>query len=752
LTEALFGARRSVSNASWLFPAAIFISASLVFLVQPMLAKMLLPKLGGSPAVWNTSMVFFQAALLVGYVYAHLLQRLRNLKREAAIHLCVLAAASVFLPLTITGRLGEPPSSAPALWLLAALTLSVAAPFSVLSATAPLMQSWYARLRRAEPGPPNPYTLYVASNVGSMLALLAYPIVVEPLLPLGDQGRAWTVGYATFCALAAGLAWTIFREGEQSIADRPAPARALGALSLKTRLVWILLAAAPSSLMLGTTTFISTDVAAAPFLWVAPLALYLLTFIIAFQARPMISERAARLGQGLLAPLCLVSMVGTGANWWLVLVLHATAFFFSALVCHQAVSARRPETGRLTEFYLFVSIGGVVGGAVTALLAPVIFNFVLEYPLVLILAAFARPTMLGKADRADWAVLGIAILCTLIIAGFSVRGGIPTLAVIVCLTLSSSAAVLLRPRTRLFAVALAAVAVQALICGGASTDLHTARSFFGVHRVKLGHEPALGGDVHILAHGTTIHGAQPLAPAFRCRPTNYYAPQGAIGQTYGGMQAARPHLRIGVVGLGGGSVATYMRASDTLRFFEIDPEVERIARDRRYFTYLGDCAKGPVEVVLGDARLTLGYEPPASYDLLHLDAFTSDAIPTHLMTVEALEQYLRVLKPDGVLLLHISNRHLALEGIAAAAAERLGATAIVQNYRPPKGTPGLVINATDVMLVSRSPEALATFRQDPRWRAAEVNGAAAWTDDHTNLIAALLEHAFEKPLRSAAAR
>ncbi|MGH6909408.1 MAG: spermidine synthase [Phenylobacterium sp.] len=747
MTEATIRAPRTFNLNAWLFPAAIFTSATLVFLVQPMLAKMLLPKLGGSPAVWNTSMVFFQAALLVGYAYAHLLQRLQNFKLEAAIHLGGLACASIFLPLGFASYLGDPSSAAPARWLFAALTTSVAAPFAILSATAPLLQSWYSRLRHGDAAGGNPYPLYVASNVGSMLALLAYPLVVEPLLPLGDQSRLWAAGYGVFCVLAAAIALAIFSEagkGAVPLDATTAPEPEVSKITAKARLVWILLAALPSSLMLGTTTYISTDVAAAPLLWVVPLALYLLTFIVAFQAAPMISARAARLGQGLLVPICLASMVGRDFGWIVVLILHASAFFFSALVCHQALAARRPEPRHLTEFYLYLSLGGVLGGAATALLAPVVFNYVLEYPLVLVLAALARP-MTGRATPADWAALAVAVLCVGLLVALSVTGGVMTLAVVVLLTFAAAAAILLRNQPRLFAGALAVVAAGALMSGGRSADLHTARSFFGVHRVILQHNPALGGDVHVLAHGTTAHGAQPLSPAFRCQPTAYYAPVTAIGQAFAVMAAANPSQRIGVVGLGTGGVATYDRISDSMRFFEIDPKVEAIARDRRYFTYLSGCARGSVDVVIGDARLTLAKEPTGIYDLLLLDAFTSDAIPVHLLTVEALQQYLRVLKPNGVLMMHISNRHLALEGIAAADVERLGAHALIQNYRPPKGAPGGVANPTDVMLVSRSEEALAKFRTDPRWRPARSDGASPWTDDHSDIVTALLAHAFAKP-------
>ncbi|MEO6339645.1 MAG: spermidine synthase, partial [Caulobacteraceae bacterium] len=357
MAETALRAPARLNIAALLFPAAIFTSATLVFLVQPMMAKMLLPKLGGSPAVWNASMAFFQTALLLGYGYAHLLQRVRVLGRQVLVHLIALATASLFLPLTISHVLGDPPPTMPVPWLLGVLLLSVAAPFAVLSATAPLLQSWFARLNEGEPR--NPYALYVASNVGSMLALLAYPVLVEPLLVLKTQTQIWAAGYGLFIVLVAGLGLLIWRAAPRT----PSKAEAAGlgaveAISGKTRVAWIMLAAAPSSLMLGVTTYLSTDVAAVPFMWVVPLALYLLTFIIAFQTRPAISPRAALIGQAILVPACLATIAFDGLSWWIVLVIHLGGFFFAALVCHQAMSARRPGPTRLTEFYLYVSLGG----------------------------------------------------------------------------------------------------------------------------------------------------------------------------------------------------------------------------------------------------------------------------------------------------------------------------------------------------------------------------------------------------------
>ena len=750
MTEASLRAPWRINVAAVLFPAAIFASASLVFLVEPMVAKLVLPKLGGSPAVWNASMAFFQAMLLVGYAYAHLLQKIKDLRLQAGIHLVLLAAAAVVLPLRLSPLLGDPNPEAPVRWLLAVLMLSVGAPFAVLSATAPLLQAWFARLHRGEgQGASDPYALYVASNVGSILALLAYPIVVEPLLTLQAQTQIWAGGYAGFAVLAVGLAIVILRTpatwtwtGTLTGAAPARDATAAGAVRWRERGLWVLLAAAPSSLMLGVTTYISTDVAAAPFMWVLPLALYLVTFIIAFQSRPLIGAGPARVAQSLFVPLCLVSMPISQLNWALELVLHAGAFFFTALVCHQALSARRPEAGRLTEFYFFVSLGGVIGGATTAFLAPVVFNLVLEYPLVMVLAVLARPWGGKRLSLEELILIGVAIAAAASLLAVAEVSGVTKLAMLLTLSAGVGAAILLRKRALPFAIALAALAMQAVFASGMRGDIYTVRSFFGVNRVGQGYVAALGGETHTLAHGTTLHGSQALAQAFRCQPTSYYTRLGTIGRTVLSLEASQPNLNLGVVGLGTGAMATYVRPGDRMRFFEIDPAVERIARDPRYFTYISACAKGPVEVTLGDARLTLSHQAGGSYDLLLLDAFTSDAIPTHLLTTEALAEYLALLKPDGVLLLHISNRHLALEAPIAASAAQIGAQALIQNYRPAPGADPVAADS-DVMLVSRSPDVIARFTADPRWRLAHGGGVRAWTDDYTNVIGALFARAME---------
>ncbi|RZJ05223.1 MAG: spermidine synthase [Brevundimonas sp.] len=722
-----------------LFAAAIFASAALVFTVQPMIAKMILPQLGGSPAVWNASMAFFQGALLLGYAYAHLLQKLRSLRLQFAVHLVVLLAAALFLPLAVTQAFGAPPTSNPVPWLLTILAVSVGAPFAALSATAPLLQAWYARSRGDDPTAGSPYAFYAASNLGSMLALLAYPIVIEPLIAVNAQTVAWTVGYAVFGLLIAAVAAQAWTSSARAISRPTQVAAEAATITWRDRAIWVALAAAPSSLMLGTTTFISADVASAPFLWVVPLALYLLTFVIAFQTKPLINTDRALLWQGAFVPLAVVLMCMDQTSLWANLIAHLGAFFFATLVCHQALAARKPPASKLTEFYLLMSLGGVIGGAFTAFVAPAVFSTVVEYPVVLVLTLLARPFGEGRPTwrHVVWLVLAIGLA-----AAVALTPRDPALKFVPVLFALASAgvALLLARRAVLFAVALGALAMQSLFAAPDKLqNLHIARSFFGVHRVTTDTVPQLGGAVHLLFHGTTMHGAQPLAPAFRCQPTNYYAPAGAIGQTYAGVLGAGPNKTLAVVGLGGGSVATYTRAGDRLRFFEIDPEVERIARNPAYFTYINECAKGRVDVVLGDARLTMASEPVGSYDLIHLDAFTSDTVPTHLLTAEALQLYLDRLKPGGVLLMHISNRNLALEAPVAATAKSLGAVTLMQEYAPPKGTPNLVAAPSQVMLIARDDRSLAAFAADGRWREAQANGVRPWTDDYTNIVGAIVD-------------
>jgi SAM-dependent methyltransferase len=759
MTTLISDAPRQAKAPPALFAVTVFASAALVFLVEPMVAKLVLPRLGGSPSVWNTSLAFFQVALLVGYGYAHALQRLRSLRAQALVHAVALLTAAIALPLRINELIGPPSSNHPTVWLLGVLAVSIGAPFAVLSATAPLVQAWHARTFGDGEGS-EPYVLYAASNLGSLLALLAYPLIVEPTLTLSAQRYGWSGGYAVFALLIGGLAITVIRSARAGPAAGHATSSA-APISWRDRAIWVALAAIPSSLMLGTTTYITTDVASAPFLWVLPLALYLLTFIIAFQTKPAIPKDVTLLLQAALVAICAALLPFEASPFVLLLPVNLGAFFFTALMCHQALVARRPDPSRLTEFYFWMSFGGVVGGGFNAFLAPVIFDNVWEYPLVLILACLVRPQGDGRIEPFTWVMVGLGVASGLampvlntfvaphvyvtpIFAGFT-QADLFDMGVKVCLGAGVIAAYIIRRHGLLFVAVIAILSIGAAAAADRTTPIQTWRSFFGVLRESGTQVPALGGPVRMLSHGTTLHGAEAVTPRWRCNPLVYYANSTPIGQVFLAEEHAKPALRIGAVGLGTGTVSTYVRRSDRLTFFEIDPLVIKVSSDPKHFAYTTKCAKGPVDYVLGDARLTVAKQPADIFDILLLDAFSSDAVPTHLLTVQAVRGYLTHLKPDGVLILHLSNRNLDLDGPAEAVAQAAGGVALIQHYRP---KPGQDLagwpSPEDAVIVARSPAGLAAFAHDRRWEPTDPTRVRPWTDDYTNLFGALYRRLLQK--------
>lgn len=739
--QAALGGR---ANATlFLFGGAVFVSAALVFALEPMIAKMILPQLGGSPAVWNTSMMFFQIALLAGYAYAHGLQRLVPPRAQIAAHLSIVAMSALVLPVAVNAGFGPPPVDNPVWWLLGVLLLSIGAPFATLSATAPLLQAWYTHLQRDQAQPKSPYVLYGASNLGSMIALLTYPLLVEPSWTLSYQSQIWTILYALFFLLIGAAGIAVWRVG-----GIPLPAvhrHAAHRIDLRDRARWVLLAAIPSSLMLGTTTYIANDIASVPLFWVIPLALYLLTFVISFQERPILSRESALRWQMIFAVLAGATLCLTAVILALNFLAFLGALFFGALVCHQALAASRPHESRLTEFYLLVSAGGVLGGVFNSLLAPVLFRTVLEFPMMLVLVCLARPWKSEKAGSREWVIAGAGIAAALAIALVPPNPFIKAdLAIALLAIAAGGAAVLVGRQAFLFTMVIAALCIQgALIAPGKAANMTIIRSFFGVSRVVSLSDSRLGS-LHVLSHGTTIHGSQALAPALRCIPETYYAPQTPIGETVLNLQRRNPALNLGVVGLGAGTLAAYTRTADRLRYFEIDPVVARIARDPRYFTYLSDCAKGNVDVVLGDARLTLGRETAGKLDAVILDAFSGDNIPTHLLTAEAFALYFRMLKPDGVVLLHITNRNLSLEAPAAATAKEAGVQARIRVFKKPLGSNSLAVTGTTVVLMSKSRTALDALTAGPGWRMPDDRHVRAWTDEYSNIAGALYDHAVHK--------
>ncbi|EGF92924.1 integral membrane protein [Asticcacaulis biprosthecium C19] len=728
-----------LSRPPALFVVTVFTSAFLVFFVQPMVGKLLLPLLGGAPAVWNTSMAFFQAALLVGYGYAHLLQKIKAFKTQVLVHGIMLALAGLTLPLHVTGLLGQPDPEHPAIWLLGVLTLSIGAPFAVLSATAPLVQAWFSRTADLDPAsgkPSEPYSLYAASNLGSLLSLLAYPILVEPLTQLTHQRLGWSLGYGVLAAMIILLGLT--QKARTAAAEHDAVTPRPGLLTMAR---WVALAAIPSSLMIGVTTYLSTDVATAPFLWVIPLALYLVTFILAFATRRVLSRKYLLLAQAMGLGLCLYLLPLHGTSILLHLGVHLLCFFLTAWMCHDSLALARPAPDHLTLYYLCLSLGGVIGGGFNAFIAPVIFDTIFEYILILALSCAARPwggNPLTTWPRRDviWFALGVAATLTLMVVPMvDLPEAVGSNAAKLLFALAIVTLVALNHRGVLMATiaVLAAIALQMFNHPGNLVE--SDRNFFGVIRVADTEDQALG-PIREMIHGTTLHGAQRRLPGQECQPLTYYGPATAIGQSFALQQIRSPAIDVATVGLGVGTVATYVRPGDRLTFYEIDPEVVRIARNPERFTFISDCAKGSVDFRTGDARLTLAPLPAGELDLLLVDAFTSDAVPAHLLTAEAIAMYLSKLSDDGVVVFHLSNRHLELRSPVIAAVRQAGGKSVTQvSPAAPEGS--RLRTASIVVVAGKGDQALAPFHADPRWEGASPGGVKAWTDDYMNVIGAM---------------
>ena len=715
------------------FTAAIFSGAFLLFLVQPMFSRMVLPLLGGTPAVWNTCMLFFQAALLGGYLYAHVGARRLGVRRQAAVHLGVLVLAALMLPISLAGvapRGGE----APVPWLLLLMLTTVGLPFFVLSATGPMLQKWFAET--GHPGAANPYWLYAASNLGSMLALLGYPFAMEPRLRLMQQSWTWAIGYGVLAALILACALLVWRHapadaGMTSVsADEDAAA---APVTTAEKLKWVGLAFIPSSLLLSVTSFITTDVSPIPLLWVVPLALYLLSFTLAFAAKPPLRHRWMLLAEPFfIAAIALLLMYGFTRNPLQVIPIHLATFFVIAMVCHGEVARRRPAVAHLTEFYLWIAVGGVLGGIFNVLVAPVIFTRTWEYPIVLTLACLARPW-----PQAKWTTRRVAenLLRT---AGFVFalylvsNGNLPPFLSSLRIPLAIGVLALVSLGLGRAPVFLAAcigvsIAIRSYIVLQGEPTLLAHRSFYGRYTVLNAF--GLGG-FHALYHGSTLHGAQSLDPARRREPLTYYVQEGPLGQLFAATAEKAGRRRVAVVGLGTGTVAAYANAGEDWTFYEIDPGIVRIATDPKYFSYVHD-SPAPTHIVLGDARLSLARAPRAKYDLIVVDAFNSDAIPVHLLTREALAIYMDKLAPGGAVALHLSNRYLDLEPEVAALARERGLVARVGSAN----LSGFFISSSTWAVVARNEADLGPLSADSRWLPARLSPRVRpWTDDYSSLL------------------
>jgi hypothetical protein len=835
------------------FALTLFVSAALLFLIEPMMGKMLLPMLGGTPAVWNTCMVFFQAVLLAGYLYAHATTAWLGARRQALLHLGVLLLPFLTLGLTVDRGLLDVGEGSPIPSLLLALLLSIGLPFFVLSTSASLLQKWFAGT--GHPAADDPYFLYGASNLGSLLALLGYPVLIEPWLTLAQQRLLWQIGYGVLVVLTAGCAvflWSSSEPGRAPSVESPDrqggvshhPSLTVGAPTASRRLRWIALAFVPSSLMLGATTYITTDIAPIPLLWVLPLVLYLLSFILVFSRLPAAVHQAM---VGLLPYLVLMLVFLILADFslrhtWLKLLMilaHLSVLFVAAMVCHGELARDRPPPRYLTEFYLWMSVGGVLGGLFNALVAPLLFNGIVEYPLALVLGCLLLPAREGEKEGRAAIALGTAligfclgcgaalVLPALAVTGLSFAGladgnglwlaaallavliwgavyvarggadraarvldlalpaalgvlvvglalgrqvpaiyrgfvhlfahlsgpGVSTVVTILVFGLPVAICTLFLDRPVRFGLGMGALLLASTFCDLLNDDVRLRqRSFFGVLHVSE------EGGFRQLHHGTTLHGMQRLlwdrnavaavtaGPLAASSPLGgaallaagqdvwehpgrealtYFHRTGPIGQVFAAYREQLAGRHVGLIGLGTGTLATYGQAGQTLTYYEIDPLVKRVAYDPECFTFLQDAAaRGvAVDVVLGDARLKLEERarggPADRFALLVVDAFSSDAIPIHLLTRQALEIYLANLADDGLLAFHISNRYLTLEPVLGNLAEELGLAGVIEHDLA-TGFTGKA--ASSWVVLARQPSTLDRLLHEGRF--------AQWQEEH----------------------
>lgn len=761
-----------------LFAVTLFASATLLFLIQPMFAKMVLPKLGGTPAVWNTCMVFYQATLLAGYVYAHLSIKYLGPRRQAIIHAPLMLLPWLVLPIGVAAGWTPPSDVNPIPWLLMLLAVSVGLPFLFVSASAPMLQAWFAGTGHRSAR--DPYWLYAASNLGSMLGLLGYPLLVEPRLTLHQQAWTWTAGYGALMGLTLLCAFVLWRSKPSHMlpaeaGETVAPQRARlpdaadqAPPSWPERTWWLALSFAPSSLLLGVTTYMSTDLAAVPLLWVIPLALYLLTFVLVFARWKLLPHRLMLWVQPPLvvvvaAAFYMVSPM-SGGLLTLVFPLHLLAFFATTMVCHGELAARRPASRHLTEFYLWMSLGGVLGGMFNTLLAPLVFNAVYEYPMMIAVACLLRPQPKEGAQRGmTWAWdFGVPALITTLYGWMAMdlnkkdwlwdmfakllerlpavaeRVSASALEATFFLGLAGLSVQLLARRPVRFGLGVfGLLAVSLLYAGEQRQTLYAVRSFFGVIRVNEVH--VCGLKSHQLMHGSTEHGTQCWEWPERTEPWTYYHRAGPVGSIFEALFGPQEPREVGVVGLGTGTIAAYGKPGRRITFFEIDPAVEAIATNPKLFTYISDCRDrgGEVRIVLGDARLKLDEAEDAKFDLLLIDAFSSDAIPVHLLTKEAIQLYFERLNEHGVLAVHISNRHFNLKPVLGNLAQ----------YAGDKPYEAFVCDDDDVyeedvgkdrstwVVLVRDSNDVATLLFDGRWKELPPSPEQRlWTDDYSNVL------------------
>ena len=744
------GSRRSIGLAA-IFTATIFLSATLLFSVQPMFTKLILPLLGGASNVWNTAMVFFQAMLLGGYIYAHLVSKYLPVKAQIIVHACVTAAGFIFLPLAVPENIILPESGMPTFWLLGLFGITVGLPFFALSANAPLLQRWFSLTdhRDAE----NPYFLYSASNAASLIILCAYPFIIEPNTRLGGQTFSWAIGYAVLLVMLLLTAFALLRRlaPVSNSISAETPTTKTG---WKQKAFWVFLAFLPSSLMLGVTSYMTNNIASTPFLWIMPLALYLLTFVIVFASKPIVTANGLAklfpwvviIGFGLVMPSVTFNVaglkIGTAMPPIVKIPLLLAVYFTISLYCHAILVEKRPDVSGLTEFYILMSVGGVLGGIFNALIAPVIFNSVYEFILVLALVLFLRPSgiEMPEAGEKPWRLLFIGAAAAVFNAIVLLGAG-STTTYVAFITVTILAVSCIRFDFNRFAKigmfsALAIVAVVFDLFG--SDKIYKDRSFYSLLAVRA--EDSTHGKVHKFVHGNTFHNYQLRDPQLQHIPTSYYIEGGsihvsveALRKTLGG------NLNAAVIGLGAGAMVCYEQTGDNWMYFEIDPAVVDLARNTKYFSYIETCAPN-ADIRIGDARQKLGGVAKGSLDMIVVDAFSSNSIPAHLVTREALDLYRSRLKTDGLVFFHTSNKMLDVTSVVARLSEDAGLTAryidineFPNNPYAEHGSLGTGILMGPDAIMQKVTAGDDRFKS---WTASRH--VKVWTDDYSSVLGTLL--------------
>jgi spermidine synthase len=666
-------------NKSVVYTLTIFLSAYLLFLIQPMVGKSLLPILGGTPSIWNTAMVFFQVLLLAGYLYAHILTRIKNLRTQLIIHGLVIIAAFITLPMA-TSFIPPTDEKSPLLWQISTMIEMIGLPFFVLSTSAPLLQKWFSLSNH--PNAHNPYFLYSASNIGSLLALILYPILIERFLPLPQQTSFFQIGFGALgvCVLLCGLSIQKSVAEIKSETDESLPP------TLKQMGIWLFLSFVPSSLMLGFTSFVTTDIGSSPLFWIIPLTLYILSFILAFAVQKIFTIQQIKV-----VFLILFFITNTILNaLWLyydmteVVIAHGFLFFVIALMCHQQLDSLKPSPKYLTQFFLIMSLGGALGGIFNALISPLIFLRPYEYMLVSALALLCW----GIGQKHKYIILLGCFLMT-------INPVIPW-----------------------------ETADKKIV--------YISRNYFGNLIVRD------TDTIRTLAHGTTIHGSQAIDEKLKLTPTTYYHFKTAIAESLSEAKYKKENVEAIVLGLGTGALSCNFTPTDNLTFIEIDPDIIKIAKDRNLFTYVDDC-KVPVKIIQGDARLKINDQPNGKFDYILVDVFSGDNIPIHLITAEATELYLKKMKKDGLLAFHISNRYMNLATEVGLIAKSLNVNAYHKISEGGKII-GSEINYFPTEVIILTNNTIHSHNLEKKgWKKIDLkdDNSHPWTDTYANPLRAL---------------